>query len=371
MHTLWIRVGALGDLLIATAALEEAMAAAPEQNFWVMGSSLWLQLLAPARWPKIEKIIVLARTQDEERIEIFQRDTTGLAWTKSGAMNAWTEALVDCQHVINHRIESYRFAIAPFLMRIKRRTGSCPWIYHWLYTHWSPWLGKDPDVHERDWHLLVATAHGPGPRSITKARLWAEQIIGTQSVFRKWRVQGLPDLRGHLAKSTDFSEWKLDPSRPLILVNPTSSRREKAWPSERFLTLVGRLRSEYHGEFEIRVIGAPNETDWLNEVEPGEASIIQPQNLSSLIDLVGRAKLLITNTSSMQFLAAGTKTRTITLMGRTNPRQWGPLGPEDLVIQGAVPPDFKGNIFEQDKAALASMTIESVCSQIEAYVRGL
>ncbi len=139
-----------------------------------------------------------------------------------------------------------------------------------------------------------------------------------------WKKQGLPALKW-------FPKNKLEnSSRKNILINPTASIREKAWDSKRFRELALKLKDDHT---EIKIIGSPKETAWLVEVAQDDFKILQPQNIMELVDIVYNSHLLITNTSSMQFIAAGTATPTLTLMGSASPIRWGCLGEGSLCIK--------------------------------------
>jgi ADP-heptose:LPS heptosyltransferase len=158
------------------------------------------------------------------------------------------------------------------------------------------------------------------------------------------------------------------------LINPTASRREKAWPVEKFRELSRRLVPLLAGAgLELRILGAPSESEWLRQavppgLDPGRA-IVQPPSARHLLDVLGGARALVTNTSSTQFLAPGLGVRTLTLMGRSRPEIWGPLGPRDLVVRGAIDPALDKEIFRQEELAYQSIPVASVLAACEEMLR--
>src|SRR5690606_35287971 len=140
----------------------------------------------------------------------------------------------------------------PFLAGVRYRFGTCPPMMKWLYTHWSPWLGKDPIVHERDRHLLILEAP---PTKILKfettqknrdqLKLNQTGVPGQkpdkylvfhpgqniQTLAYKWRNKSLPKILD--PKPEALKEYNLE-NKKYWVVNHTSSRWEKAWSKIKF-----------------------------------------------------------------------------------------------------------------------------------------
>jgi ADP-heptose:LPS heptosyltransferase len=144
------------------------------------------------------------------------------------------------------------------------------------------------------------------------------------------------------------------------VVNPTSSRREKAWPAGKFRELLETIREngDFGGVMPI-VVGAPSETEWLREVAGDDFRMIQPSSIGALFNVIAGAELLLTNTSSVQFIAASVGTRTLTLMGRAKPEIWGPLGPSDRFLLGVEPLEID-SMFDRELRAYESISVQSV-----------
>ncbi len=372
---LWIRVGALGDLLIATAALVETLRRFPEAQVSILGPKLWTQLIDPQIFPRISRIYSLKGVGLQEGYQEWA--CVRSEWTCVGEGSFDAEFWGRFRGVVNHRIESHRFAIQPWLRRTPHRIGSGPWATRFLYTHWSPDLGKDPVIHERDWHLRVATAR-PKPTggtsyfegaSVAKNRrvLTPEKSFGLSSeVWQRWQRKGLPRLR---VQDKAFCQRQGLVWKGYILVNPTSSRREKAWPSENYARFLGQWpQYEWARGLEPIVVGAPSETAWLKEVAGDRFRVIQPESVADLFHLVDGAFGLLTNASSMHFIAASTDTPAVVLMGRSDPRIWGPLGEQKWVVQRRPEAYVSSDIFEQEREAYAQISAGEVCAALQACV---
>ena len=337
-----LHTGAWGDLYVATAALSSVAQLNPGRPLFVVGSAKWLQILRPHGeiWKTLRGIVVSEDGWRGTRHAWIEGE-----WRETARVVKLTDFFREIQASYNLRTESLRFAWAPFLAGVPQRHGSTPALWNrLLYTNRAPWLGKDPLIHERDRMLQVIEA----PDNLSElAHEWS-------------RTTGLPRLKeANPAKAEKLASAK---AGHYWLINPTSSRREKAWPAARFCELYVQLAPILaRASIELRILGAPWETEWLKETQPsGVNALVQPESTQALLDVLSGAKALITNTSSTQFLAPGCGVRTLTLMGRSDPRIWGPLGPRDLVVRGEIDPLLSDDIFQQERRAYESITVDRV-----------
>lgn len=355
----WVRTGALGDLLVGLASLVEAQKSFPNAKFSVVGPKLWCEILSPEVFPYVERILVVERKGVIARI--FTPDGEG--WETSNAEFPLHEVLKGTQAVVNTNIDSYRYGFSALRARIPTRIGSAPASMAWLYTHTSPFFGKDPLVHERDAALMILEYADSGAskffRTTDRNRVNLAEWVGRSQLIHKWRALGLPPGKNpNLDRARELTNRE---PGTYILVNPTSSRREKAWPSDHFYDVM--LKSEVAfsaAGLEILVIGSRSETEWLKEVARGRFRVIQPPTIRDLQDVLSGSRGLLTNTSSVQFIAAMTGTPAITLMGRARPEIWGPLGPNDQVVLGRPPAELNDDIFQQELEGYRSIEVDEV-----------
>ncbi len=357
----WIRTGALGDLLVGLASLRETLDRWPDSRVTVVGPKLWLQIIEPGAWPQIDRIVTLER---KATIGEVYKISASNRWVQAESGRSLRQEFEACDVVFNTRVDSPREGFPAFWAGVPERWGTAHGWAKWIYTHRGTHFGKDPLIHERDIPLLImdeAARDEVGLRLRSISTLQGK--IEASPRIAKWRKLGLPCPR---RLAVDNSSLGQDGRRG-ILVNPTSSRREKAWPVEKFRELLPKLRDEIKrsGKFgsreivNLKVLGAPNETDWLKEVAGHEFEIVQPGGIGELFEVVARASALLTNTSSVQFIAAATGTPTVTLMGRARPEIWGPLGPNDRVVCGSEPDDVE-DLFERERLAYESIQLEKV-----------
>jgi len=360
----WIRTAALGDCLIATAALEQTCRRFPSAKVVVVGPQFWVELLDPEAWPKISGILVLDKNSHYSG-HLWTPD--GSDWKKQNASTTLFDVLRVSQAAVNLRIESFRYLWPLLLCRVPIRIGTGEWWMRFFYTHWAPWLGKDPVLHERDWQLWVTDAKRSTGKFLSIEEARHSFGADPSPSVRHWKERGgLPRLR--LDDQKRAARFQLN--KPYILINPTSSRREKAWPAERFKDLCNRLRAE--NNFSVYILGGPSETEWLNEVS--SEGVLQPSSLADALGIIAQAKLLITNTSSLQFLAATCETPVLTLMGRANPKIWGPIGKHDQFLSGrqleknAPFRSDEDDIFEDEKQKYAVIQVDDVLKALASMV---
>lgn len=115
-----------------------------------------------------------------------------------------------------------------------------------------------------------------------------------------------------------------------IIINPNASelRLERRWSSENFITLIDNISSEFPDR-QIIVIGAPNETDYVNSLFTKLSSrknVIDSSgklSIKELIHIISKAELMITNDTGPMHIAFALKTKTVSLFGPCSPQQYG------------------------------------------------
>lgn len=358
----WIRPGALGDLVVGLASLVETHHAFPNAKITIVGPHIWVGLLSPEVFPYIERIAVVERKSTTAKIFALKAGE----WVSVGQGLQLSEVLSDCQAMVNTNVDSTRYGFTGLRARVPIRIGSAPRWAAWLYTHAAPHFGKDPLVHERDLPLLLLEYAQSGcarfQNSVGKNRAELPRWLEESSLVKHWRKLGLPQMK-KLSLPRVRELTKCEPGR-YILVNPTASRREKTWPSERMHELLLTCESELKKSgVEALVIGAPNETEWLNEVARGRYRVLQPKDLYDLQDIVYGARMLLTNGSSMQFIAGTTQTPTLTIFGRGQPAIWGPVGPFDQTVRAKFTGADQGSTFagfEEEARIYRTISVDDV-----------
>lgn len=126
------------------------------------------------------------------------------------------------------------------------------------------------------------------------------------------------------------------PRKPLALVHPGASVPEKRWPGEAYGRVAkGLIRRGY----EVAVTGGEGEkelTSLVSEAAPGSLDLGGKTDLSTLIALVARASVVVSNDTGPAHLAYALRTPSVTLFGpSTDAGRWGPLdGERHAVLVG-------------------------------------
>ena len=115
----------------------------------------------------------------------------------------------------------------------------------------------------------------------------------------------------------------------LALLHPGASVAEKRWPAERFGRLAqGLIRRGYN----VALTGSEGERELsqrVRELAPGAIDLCGRTDLSTLIGLVSRANLLVSNDTGPAHLAYSLGTPSVTVFGpSTDAGRWGPLNKE-------------------------------------------
>ncbi len=167
-----------------------------------------------------------------------------------------------------------------------------------------------------------------------KLLLLAEKVGGVPTVAYD---SSEPELR--VREEDDRRALALLPVRlrkPLALVHPGASVPEKRWPGEAYGRVAdGLIRRGY----EVAVTGSAVEkelTRLVSETAPGSLDLGGETDLSTLIALVARASVVVSNDTGPAHLAYALRTPSVTLFGpSTDAGRWGPLdGERHTVIVG-------------------------------------
>lgn len=114
--------------------------------------------------------------------------------------------------------------------------------------------------------------------------------------------------------------------RPLALVHPGASVLEKRWPEEGFGRVAEGLIQRGYTVVVTGSAGEQELTRRVSESAPGSLNLGGRTDLSTLIALMVRAHLLVSNDTGPAHLAYASKTPSVTLFGpSTDVERWGPL----------------------------------------------
>ena len=116
---------------------------------------------------------------------------------------------------------------------------------------------------------------------------------------------------------------------PLALLHPGASVAEKRWPAEGYGRVAQGL---IRGGYNVALTGSEGErgiSQRVRELAPGTIDLCGKTDLSTLIGLVSRADLLVSNDTGPAHLAYALGTPSVTVFGpSTDVGRWGPLNRE-------------------------------------------
>ncbi len=146
--------------------------------------------------------------------------------------------------------------------------------------------------------------------------------------------------------------------KPLGLVHPGASVPEKCWPVEAFGWVAkGLLRRGYA----VAVTGGPGEKELTKRVAslaPGALDLGGRTDLSTLVALVARAAVVVSNDTGPAHLAYALRTPSVTLFGpSTDVERWGPLNRERHAVLFGNP--------------ISEVPAEAVVKRVEGMVLGI
>lgn len=340
--------GALGDVLVSTAAIFEITRCEEFTEIEICGPQFITEFFSPKVWNRISKIWVIDKKY--KMVQEFQ--SNGEIWQETGKrISYWQLLHNDFNSIINLKYESLRFILPAYFAGIKTRIGSTAWYASFLYTHCAEWIGLEPIIHERDRNFQVVSTYSNlkdcqlNWKNKALPKLWENKI----EVLKKYNIEG------------DY-----------ILINPTCSEKYKAWQAEKFTKLIEKIKDEYAKKnIQIILVGTESETLWLNEVNKNHAlKVVQPKSIHDLIQIVGHAKLLITNASSMHYIASAQETPAIVLYGAAVPEIWGVLGQYSKSIHGQYPQHIQDKKIAET-TAFQNLSVEKVVETVLLYSKEL
>ena len=159
-----------------------------------------------------------------------------------------------------------------------------------------------------------------------------------------------------------FDEMGIDPTRPVIAIQPEAGRRgepRRRLPHDRFVAVADALVERYNAQ--IILTGAPAEVELSQQIASQTRSscvvAAGKTQINQLAALYANADFVICGNCGPMHLAAAVGTPVVALHGPTNPSQWGPWGSGHTVLHVDVPCSPCLNLgFEYGCSALADGT---------------
>ncbi|MGB7161234.1 MAG: glycosyltransferase family 9 protein [Tepidisphaeraceae bacterium] len=143
-----------------------------------------------------------------------------------------------------------------------------------------------------------------------------------------------------------------------VIVHPGSGSREKCWPVERFVKLIGKIR---RARKDVRVLIGEVESERFSPddiaalEQAAGSSVRRPATYVELFNELRTASLFVGNDSGPTHLAGVMGLPTVALFGATNPAVWKPMGPRVSVVHSN---------------NLLAISVDDVSAEVKAHVEG-
>lgn len=155
---------------------------------------------------------------------------------------------------------------------------------------------------------------------------------------------------------------------PYICLHPGSGGRHKNWPRDRFLAVALGVRSAA-GTPPVKILLGPAEEDSRPFWVGGEASgvdVVGNLGILELATVLAGADAYLGNDSGVTHLAAALGVPTVALFGPTEPRRWGPKGPNVRILRGEAPCSPCTSGCEMEPCGLKCLCAIEVCDVMAA-----
>jgi heptosyltransferase-2 len=206
--------------------------------------------------------------------------------------------------------KSLAAALAPAVARIPRRIGFPTGGRRPLLTHPVPLPAESESLHHVEFFLGPAVFLGCPDDDRTLVFPVGEEDRRSAGEFL--------DRHGVTARG----------ARSLVAIHPGASRRERAWPAERFAELAGQLADS---GARLMVLGAPGDRAAASPVlqAAGDAAMdaVGIGGIGCMAALVEQCDLFVGNDSGPMHVAAAVGTATVAVFGPGTPGKTAPYVP--------------------------------------------
>ena len=183
-------------------------------------------------------------------------------------------------------------------------------------------------------HILVATPHSPGYRSVHQTDRFLETITSIASTSPHSSALQLPhDVMKEAA--CRLTSMGIVPSRPMVVIHPGSGSRHKCVTSE---LLENLLKGYESNRIVPLVIGGPADVEQVALLQRSCSEpfrLLQNLDLLSVAGVITYADCFVGHDSGLTHLAACLHVPTVALFGPTDSQRWAPRGPHVRVVTGA------------------------------------
>jgi heptosyltransferase-2 len=180
---------------------------------------------------------------------------------------------------------------------------------------------------------------------------------GPQLVHAQYREPAVDEMLSGLA------------GKPLLCLHPGARIGVRRWPEQYFACLVEKLREQ----FDFHLVLVPDPDGYGTTLAPLADAVLRPLSVPELVDVLGRADLLLCNDSGPGHIAAACGRPAIPIFGPTDPDWFRPWGDQHhVVIRDICPwrPCFDYCKFSEPYC-MTKLLPERVWPEIQEHLRAL
>jgi heptosyltransferase-2 len=293
----------LGDAVLTLPALEALARRFPRAEIWLLAKP-WVSGLFAGQ-PAVDRVI-------EYRTADLHRGVTG----RQRLANSLRGEGFDLAVLFPNSLDA---AMLAWLARIPRRVGYPTEGRRWLLTHPVPRVPTLPGRHQAERYLDIVRALGGNGAASLRLRVTAEA--------RESAGKLLADLGA-------------GPGDLCLALNPGAVYGgAKRWPVERFAAVADGLAERCGAR--ILLLGSHRECSILDEVgarmRQSAIHLGGRTDLRTLVGLLERVRLLLTNDTGAMHVAAAVGTPVLAVFGPTDPQATGPLASHSRILREPVP----------------------------------
>jgi heptosyltransferase-2 len=297
------QVNWVGDAVLTLPALEALDRRFPQAEITLLAKS-WVSGLFAGQ-PGVDRII-------EYRPEAAHKGLLG-RWRLAAQLR---KENFDLAVVFPNSLDA---ALVPCLARIPRRLGYPTDGRRWLLTHPIGGRSTLPGRHQVERYLDIVRALGGDGGAALRLRVSPEAQQAAERLL---------------------ADHGIGPDDLAVAVNPGSVYGSaKRWPAERFAAVADRLADRTGAR--VLLIGSERETSILEQVAAAmrgpAVNLGGRTNLRTLVGILARAGLLLSNDTGAMHIAAAVGTPVVAIFGPTDAEATGPLGTRSRIVREPVP----------------------------------
>ena len=169
--------------------------------------------------------------------------------------------------------------------------------------------------------------------ALSRSRPKQHKVEDWRDIGRALRLPGM-DTAGPLLDHPSYRQPAVDEmlsgvsGKPLICLHPGARIDVRRWPESSFADVIRRLRAR----FDFHLVLVPDPDGYGTTLMPLADAVLRPLTVPELVDMLGRADLLLCNDSGPGHIAAACGRPVIPIFGPTDPDWFRPWGDQHHIV---------------------------------------